>query len=61
MARFGIRVGPRLLGVVPSVEITYPVAPNSLTHEPIKRLYGLTEVHAWKRAITWSRAHGDPR
>jgi hypothetical protein len=61
MPKFGIRVGPRLFGVIPSTQITVPTMPNSLTHEPVKRLYGLTEVHAWKRALAWTRAHGDPR
>lgn len=61
--RYGLRYAPSKM---PSaVEVTVPeivsLSPLTLRHHPIKRFYGFTPAHAWKRAVKWTRAHGDPR
>lgn len=37
------------------------VSQSNVEVVPVRRLYGFTWGHAISRAMTWMRAHGDPR
>lgn len=66
--RYGLRFADTR--VIPTVEVTLPgtdVAKVGDRHVVVrrdvvvKRLRGLTAEHAYRRALVWTRRHGDSR
>lgn len=51
MPRYGVRFADSW---IPTVEVT-------LAGRTVHRARGFTRSHAFKRALDWSREHGDPR
>jgi hypothetical protein len=67
MSRYNLRYGTTR---VPMVEVLEPeVRTEHVLHRPVrvgsdrvvKRVYGFTPHHAYRRALRWVRQNGDPR
>jgi hypothetical protein len=61
VTRYSLRYGTTR---IPMVEVTIPTAINERGVYPsrvVKRIYGITLHHAYRRALVWARQNGDPR
>lgn len=55
MVRYGLRFTDHWLRI-PTVEATLPT-----WGKVVRRFHGVTNAHAYRRALAWTRKNGDPR
>lgn len=62
MPRYGLRFADSLVPTVLVVDPAHPLEWDGVVAPRlVKRVRGFTRAHAFNRALTWSRKHGDPR